>query len=316
VSLFAPFLRNLAPRTVTRLQGVMVTPTTGTGLVVNVNGSVIPARILDPLTVAAGDPVAVDFVAGPTGQAEAWIVGRLGDMPRPATAQVTAVPVGSPTITVTDADGNEYDAAYTTLYTPTVGDTVALSWGAGQPTVTGPVTLAPDPGPVASPIDPPPALDNSGTSTYAATDTATWTGTGWGWQGTSDVYQGDGGAGPLTGAWFYGGSPAELAGRTVTAIRFTLGPRNGAGNPDTPVTVNLSTHTSSGRPTGNVTLGTATATVTAGPWQGGTVYTLPTSFAADLLNGGGIAISGGTYAGFTGRTGQPDSGLLAIDWTR
>jgi hypothetical protein len=316
VSLFGPLLRNLAPRAVTRLQGVMVAPYGGGPLSVNVNGSTIPARIIDPLTVVEGDPVAVDFVAGPEGQAEAWIVGRLGTAPRPAAASVSAVPVGSPTITVTDADGNDYDAVYLSAYTPTVGDTVALSWAAGQPTATGKVTVAPDPGPVASPIDPPPALASWGTSDYAATDTATWTGTGWGWQGTSDVYQGDGGSGALTGAWFYGGSPAELAGRTVTAIRFTLGPRNGAGTPDTPVTVNLSTHTSSGRPAGNVALGTATATVTAGPWQGGTVYTLPTSFAADLLAGGGIAISGGTYAGFTGRTRQPDSGLLSIDWTR
>lgn len=316
MGLFSPLLRNLAGRSTTRLQGVMVTPSGGGALQVNVNGNVIPARIIDPLTVAAGDPVAVDFVAGPEGQAEAWIVGRLGNLTRPATATVSAVPVGSPTITVQDAAGNTYTAVHLSSYTPTVGDNVALTWAAGAPTVTGVVTVAPDPGPVTSPIDPPPALDQWGTSTYAATDSATWTGTAWGWQGTGDVFQGNGGGGPLTGAWFYGGSPAELSGRTITAIRFSLGPRNGAGTPSAAVTVNLYTHTSSGRPTGNVALGTASTTVTAQPWQGGTVYSLPTSFAADLLNGGGIAITGGTYAGFAGRTSQPDSGLISIDWSR
>ena len=316
MGLFSPLLRNLSGRSVTRLQGVIVAPYGGGALQVNVNGNVIPARTIDPLTVAPGDPVAVDFVAGPEGQAEAWIVGRLGNGTRPMTASVSSVPVGSPTITVTDDDGNDYAATYLSSYTPALGDTVALTWAAGMPTALGVVTVGADPGPIASTVDPPPSAPTTGTSTYAATDSATWTGTAWGWQGTGDVFQGDGGGGPLTGAWFYGGSPGELAGRTVTAVRFSLGPRTGAGTPSAPVTVNLYTHTSSGRPTGNVALGTASTTVTAQPWQSGTVYTLPTSFAADLLNGGGIAITGGTYAGFAGRTSQPDSGLLSIDWSR
>lgn len=316
MSLFGPLMRNLPTRSVTRLQGVMVVPDGGGALAVNVNGSVIPARTIDPLVVAAGDPVAVDFVAGPQGQAEAWIVGRLGNGTRPATATVDAVPVGSPTVSVSDDDGKDYQAVYLSSYTPTVGDRVALDWAAGAPRITGKVTVAPVPLPVANPIAAPPPMPATGTSTYAATDSSTWTGIGWGWKGTGDVYQGDGGTGALTGAWFYGSSPAELAGRTITAIRFTLGPRTGSGAPAAAVTVNLTTHTASGRPAGNVTLGTPTAAVTAQPWQNGAVYSLPTSFAADLLNGGGIAITGGTFAGFAGRTRQPDSGLLSIDWTR
>jgi hypothetical protein len=195
---------------------------------------------------------------------------------------------------------------------------VILKWDAGNPTVIAAVgsTAAPPP-PV--PVAAPPSAAATGTSNYAATDTSTYWGPGgWdSWAGGNTVYQGSyGGSGPLTGAWFYGGSPTELAGRTITAIRFTLGARNGAGASSSAVAVHLHTHTNRTRPGGNVTLGSAAVDVTAQPWQGGTVYNLPTSFAADLLAGGGIAITGDPYAGFAGRNKQPDSGLLSIDWTR
>jgi hypothetical protein len=305
-------------RSVTRLQGIAVPTAPGaTTLSVNVNGNVIPARVIDPLVVQAGDPVAVDFVSAPSGQSEAWIVGRLASAPRPPQGTVAVVPPASSTITVTGADGATYTAYFSSAYTPVVGDNVILKWDAGTPTVLGKVgtTTAPPP---PTPVAPPPGAAATGTSTYAATDTSTYWGPGgWdSWAGGNNVYQGDYGSGPLTGAWWYGGSPSELAGRTITAIRFTLGARNGAGASSSAVTVNLHTHTNRTRPGGNVTLGSASTGVTAQPWQGSTVYNLPTSFAADLLAGGGIAITGGTYAGFNGRNKQPDSGLLSFDWVR
>lgn len=300
-----------------RLQGIVVPTTAGaTTLSVNVNGNVIPARVIDPLVVAAGDPVAVDFISGPQGQAEAWIVGRLASAPRPPTGTVATVPPSSDTITVTGADGATYTAYFLSSYTPTVGDLVALQWNAGTPTVVGKVGATPAAQTVAA-VAAPPAPASTGTSTYACTDSSTyWPSGGWdSWAGGNNVYQGQyGGQGELTGAWFYGGSPKELNGRTITAIRFTLGARNGAGSSGSPVTVNLHTHTSSSRPDGNVALGSGSATVTAQPWQGATVYSLPTSFATDLLNGGGIALYGDPYAGFNGRNLQPNSGLLSIDW--
>lgn len=318
MTLFGPLVRQIPTRSVTRLQGVIVPAADrSTALAVNVNGNIIPARVIDPLVVAPGDTVAVDFVSGAAGQAEAWIVGRLAATARPATGTVKTVPPSSPTITVTGTDGTDYTATFASTYTPTVGDNVILAWNAAQPTVLAAVGATAAPPPPVTVAPPPPAVP-SGTSHYAATDTSTWWGPGgWdSWAGGNNVYQGDYGSGPLTGAWFYGGSPTELAGRTITAVRFTLGARNGAGASSSPATVNLYTHTSRSRPSGNVALGTASAAVTAQPWQGGTVYTLPTSFAADLLAGGGIAITGGTYAGFLGRNRQPDSGLLSIDWTR
>jgi hypothetical protein len=120
----------------------------------------------------------------------------------------------------------------------------------------------------------------------------------------------------VTGAWFYGGAPAELAGRTITRIRFILGRRRSVGSQNAAATVNLSTHTSANRPGGNVALGTGTAAVTADPYQGAREYDLPLSFAADLQAGGGIAISGLPYAGFDGILARADSGLLTIDWSR
>lgn len=303
----------------TRLQGIIVNTSTtgGVTLGVNVNGNPIPARTVDPLVVAVGDTVAVDFIAGPTGQAEAWIVGRLASGPRPARGTVKTVPPSSPTITVTGTDGVDYTATFLSTYTPTVGDAVILAWNAATPTVLAKVGSTATPPPPPPPVAPPPAPPQAGTSTYAATDTSTWWGPGgWdSWAGGNSVYQGDYGSGPLTGAWFYGGSPSELAGRTITAIRFTLGARNGAGASSSPITVNLYTHTSRSRPGGNVTLGSASTQVTAQPWQGSTVYNLPVAFATDLLNGGGIAITGNPYAGFDGRNRQADSGLLSIDWS-
>lgn len=320
--MFQPFARNLAGRSVTRLQGIIV-PASSTSqlLAVNVNGNIIPARAIDPLVVAVGDPVAVDFVAGPEGQAEAWIAGRLAGSPRPALATVTTVPPSSPTITVTGTDGQTYTATFASSYTPTVSDVVSLNWDTGrpgQPMVIAEVGTTSSPTPPPPPVAPPPAAPQTGTSTYAASDTTTyWAGGGWGsWAGGNNVYQGDFGSGPLTGAWFYAGSPAELAGRTITAIRFTLGARNGAGASSSPITVNFYAHSSASRPGGNVTLVSGPHSETAQPWQGSTVYNLPTSFGTALQGGGGIAIFGGSYAGFAGRNTQADSGLLSIDWSR
>jgi hypothetical protein len=300
----------------TKLQGVMVAASNGSkALAVNVSGNIIPARYYDGVTVQIGDPVAVEFVAGPHGQAEAWVTGRLAPSPRPAQGTIATVPAGSSTITITGTDGATYTAYFASTYTPTVGDNVILKWDNGIPTVLAKVGATPAPPPPA-PVAPPPAPASTGTGRYAAVDTSTYWGPGgWdSWAGGNNVYQGDYGSGMLTGAWFYGGSPTELAGRTVTAIRFTLGGRNGAGATSSAITVNLYSHTSARRPGGNVSIGGGSATATAQPWQGPTVIGLPLSFAADLLAGGGICITNNPYAGFYGRNAQPNSGYLEIDW--
>lgn len=319
-----PLVRQIPGASFHRFKGVMVTDGSG-NLAVNVNGNVIPASYSDPVVVAAGDAVVVDIVTSSRGQSEAVVTGRLTLTPRPATGTVTTVPVGSRTITVTGADGNTYAATFVSSYTPTVNDVVILAWNAAAPTVTGKVgttAVPPPPPPVVTapipPVAPPPPPPQTGRNTYPATDTSTYATYGW------DTYAGGGGnvyAGTaydtVTGAFFYGGSPKALAGRTITRVRFTLADRRAAGNYNSPVNMVFSLHTSARRPGGNVTLtgSTSTVNIRAG-WTTGT-FDLPAAWGAGLLAGDGIAITTSSdYAGYDGRLVNPAAGKLTLYWTR
>jgi hypothetical protein len=290
---------------VTRTQGVMVL--TNGVLAVNVWGNVIPARYADPLVVNAGDTVVVDLMAGPTGQAEAVVSGKLTTAPRPGTGTVTTVPPASSTITVTGTDGTAYTAYFVSSYTPTVNDNVILAWNAATPTVP-----------------PPPGPSSSGTSTYTATDSATYSSYGWdAWAGGGgNVYQGGAAyGGPTYGSWFYAGSPTELAGRTINGITFKIGARRTVGSYNQPVTVHLYAHNSNNRPgSGDVNRVQGPYDATIQPGAGPTDIVLGTAAVTAvggvLQSGGGISIAGEPYAGFNGRYTQPDSGLLTINWSR
>ncbi len=293
---------------------------TAGNLLVNVNGSVIPARWADPLVVSVGDPVTVAITAGPNGLGDAVVTGRITMKPRPGTGTVKTVPPSSSTITVTGADVTDYTATFVASYTPAVNDNVILAWNANTPTVTGKVGTVAAPPPPPSPVAPPPGPPATGTSTYTAQDSATWVpGLGvwdaWARQG-GRLYQGSNSGYTTYGAWFYAGSPGELAGRAVTRIQFTLGTRLAVGSYNAPITLHLYTHTSANRPGGDVTRVTGPYDVVIQPGAGQQTFDLPTSFATDLLNGGGISIAGDPYAGFNGRLQEPASGLLQIGWTR
>jgi hypothetical protein len=301
-----------------RYEGTVVLDGSG-ALKVSVGGNILNPRFLDPVTANAGDPVLVDIVSGTGGQSYAVVVGRVASGMRPARATVKTVPPSSPTITVTGTDGVDYTADFISSYSPVVGNLVSIIWRGGMPTalgVVGALTGAGAAGTSPGVSAPPPAAV-TGTGKYAAADTSTYWGPGgWGsWAGGNNVYQGDYGSGALTGAWFYAGSTGELSGRTVTAIRFMLSSRNGAGATSSPVTAHLYAHTSANRPGGNVSLAAGPYDVTVQPWEGQHMITLPLSFAATLQAGGGIAISGNPYAGFLGRSTEPMSGYLEIDWS-
>lgn len=308
----------------TRYKGVMVLDDSG-NLVVNVNGNVLPVSYNDPVVVAAGDAVSVDVVTGASGQSEAVVTGRLTLTPRPSTGTVTVVPVSSQTITVVGSDNVTYTANFASSYTPAVNDVVILAWNAAAPTVTAKVgtTAAPPPPPpppavVTAPVTAPPAPPQTGSTTYPATDSSSYATYGW------DTYAGGGGnvyAGTaydtVTGAWFYGGSPEALAGRTITRVRFTLANRRVAGAYNSVVNIVFSLHTSARRPSGNVTLTGSTYTLAVAPgWTTGTID-LPVAFGAGLLAGDGIALTtASNYAGFDGRLVNPASGKITLDWTR
>lgn len=286
-------------------------------LAVNVQGNPIYPRYQDPVVVAVGDPVTVVI----TGTGDAVVTGRVTLSPRPAEGVVKTVPPSSPTITVTGTDGIDYVAKFAASYTPTVNDNVLLAWNAALPYVTGQVGVVAAPGAPPGGVAPPPAGPVTGTTPYAATDSATWVpGLGvwdaWARRG-GRLYQGSSGGYVTYGAWFYAGSAAQLAGRTITRIQFTLGARDrAAGGYSSPVPVHFYTHTSPNRPGGDVTRPSGPWDETAQPYQGPTTYDLPLSFATDLLNGGGISIAGDPYAGFDGVIQDPTSGLLTIDWSR
>lgn len=306
----------LAPeRTVNTYRGLMVIGSDGK-LAVNVNGNTLGASWADPLVVAEGDPVLVEISGGRAGQGRAFVRSRVTNAPRPGQATVTTTPAGSPTITVTGTDGEVYSATFIASYTPVVGDKVLLSWNAALPSVQGKVSITAAPPPPPPVVVPPPAAQ-TGTERYQAQASGTLWGPG-GWDswagGNSNVYQGNYGSGPLYGAWFYHGSPKQLAGRTITRIRFLLGARRPVGSNNAPVTVHFYAHTSTYKPGGDVSRTVGPADVTANPGQGLTEYDLPLSFAPVLQAGGGIAIGGDPYAGFLGINSQPESGLLIMDW--
>lgn len=305
-----------ADRSIKTYQGTVVK--VGGVLKVNVGGNTVPARWADPLVVAEGDPVLVDIDYSRSGQGAAVVRCRLTDKSRPGQGTVLTVPASSPTITVTGSDGATYTATFVSSYTPVVGDAVILSWNAAVPSVVGKITTTAAPPPPPAPITPPPAT-NWGTKPYPASDSGTyWPGGGWrSWAGGgSRVFQGSAGAGPVYGAWFYAGSPSQLAGKTITAIRFTLGARWAVGNHNSPITLHLYTHGNSFMPgSGDVSRLSGPHDIVVQPGQGLTTYDLPLYFAPDLLNGGGIAIAGEPYAGFSGVTNQPESGLLNMDWS-
>lgn len=283
---------------------------------VNVNGNVLPVSSIDPVAVSLGDSVLVAVISGATGQAEAIVLGRMANTMRPATGTVATVPVGSQTITVNGADGGTYTAYILSGYTPAVGDNVEFSFIGGYPYVSKAQTT-PTPPPVQT-VAAPPSTPNSGTTSFAASDSATYGPFGWGsWGNTSEVYSGTWGGSTVNGAWFYAGGPSQLQGRTITGGRVTLGPRvGGVGSYNSPATVNIYSHGSVNRPAGNISLINGPVTVTAQPYQGLTTYPLTQAQAQDIVNGGGIGISFGDYAAFQGIQANAQSGTVSIDWSR
>lgn len=329
-------LRNAQPVTaqpVTQMQGSIVTNTDGS-LGLSVNGNVIPYRCVDPITVLSGDTVVVQFVQqGAAGGAEAWVVGRLGNVFRPSAGTVITVPPSSPTITVTGTDGTNYTATFLGSYTPAVNDIVDLWWPNGYPVVlgkAGTVAAPPPPPPPATvsqppppPVKPRPRPPQTGSTPFAATDSGSWNAS-FGWdtfaQENKQVYTGGAAyGGPCTGAWFYNNSPKILAGRTITAIYFEIGARLWVGNYNQPVTIHVYCHTSPRKPGGNVSLGASFA-VTLKSGAPRTTFAVPSgvrsAFASALLAGGGFAIFGEPYAGFNGRNVDPQSGTFRMYWSR
>lgn len=132
-----------------------------------------------------------------------------------------------------------------------------------------------------------------------------------------DVKQGAyGGGAEYQGAWFYSATSLKaLSGRTCTRLRIRVGSRLRIGSFNSSLAFQFHRHSSTS-PTGGahtVTDGPDAHTVGAG--SGALWIDLPAAWGQTLVtSGGGIAIRGGSYGGFTGRSADPASGQLQIFW--
>lgn len=316
----------------TTLPGKVVNPSDGVQIVggfadvyplVKIGGLPQEATWPSGVYAAPGESLLIAQLVRGDAPAHNVVLGRVGaDGAREGT--VTTVPGGSDTITVTAA-GADYTATFLASYTPTVGDRVRLLWQGRDVTVIGKVGVTPAIILPPTGTAPPPPPVSSGTFNAPATDSATyWSGGGWDSiaGGGGKVYQGTvyGTSNVVAGSWFYGNTMAGLAGATITRIQFRVPQRLSVGSYNAAGLIHLYAHTSPGRPGGDVTRvsGPADWSIAPGwnPGPGDGWVDLPTSYAATLINGGGISISGNPYMGFVGKPSDPASGQLRLDWYR
>lgn len=315
-NLAAAIARASAEASSTVLRTGQVVRGDGSALAVSVGGIVLPATWADPVVVREGDPVLVALISAGVGQSEVIVLCRLTASYRPGEGAVTAAPSSSPTISVRGTDGVVYTAKFVGSYTPVVGDTVTLSWQASVPYVIGKVgtTAAPTPPPAPAP---PPGSSKAGTGRYAAIDSATWNASRGNWSSLAGVRQGAWQGTTYTGAWFYGTSPGELAGATITGFRFRMPGRMRVGDYNDAAPVHLYVHTSATRPGGEPGRSAGPVDFVVPPgYGGGDLVPLPPALAPQVVAGGGIAIAGGPYVGLNDRGADPESGRIELDWAR
>ncbi|SDK78939.1 hypothetical protein [Arthrobacter sp. ok362] len=280
----------------------------------NLNGNLVDARWLNTVCPVQDGPIVVDLTDNGDGQSGALVIDGYSDQPRPDTGTILAV--GVTEIVLAGADGisyttNRFSGAYA------VGDAVYLARGA-QAIILGKLpSITPTP-PTETPVAASPIIP-TGTAKGAAgkSNTFWWPG-GWGsWSGSQrggeQVYSGNYGSGPLSGAWFYGATFTNLGGKTVTAVRFRLPKRIDVGASGS-ATVHLYAHTSKYQPGGDVARTVGPFDVTVTDEQPAHWIDLPLTFAPVLTAGGGISIFGDPYVGFDGRLRDPQSGRIEMDW--
>jgi hypothetical protein len=290
-----------------------------------IGDSLLEARWLDPIQPLQGGKIIIDITNDGMGQSTALVIGGYTDQPRPSTGAILAV--GVTDIIFTGEEGGAYStdrfinpyvdgAPPRLVYAP--GDQVYLTWDAAAPTILGiipavaTVYVAPPPGPTGT---------TSGETALIATATDTYGVGGWGrWatstRGGEDVYTGTQGGYTVTGAWFYGAAKPELAGKTITRIRFKVPARLNVGSYNAAVNINIYAHNSGSRPGGDVSRVAGPAVVGIGAGSGGGYIDLDVAtFGPHLAAGGGISIAGGSYAGFNSRLDDPESGKILMNWS-
>lgn len=212
----------------------------------------------------------------------------------------TVSAVAAPLATVLLSDGSHQAMPYSTLYTPTNGDTVLIDWPAGgvilgkvstppvgsyTPTSSGPITT---------------------TSQFKAIDSGNYYVPGGNWTAGDDPWCSTNNY----GCWFYGTSPADTIpdSATILGVSVYVDPFYDE-FPTSLATIGL--HALLGK-SGNPSP-SSPVTISAGSGNKG----LPTSFGDVLKTGAmrGLGTRQGGYHKFQGIAEDASSGLLTIAWS-
>lgn len=294
-----------------RASAGVVATVDGTRVVVLDDGTRIKP-LWPPIVVADGDLVQVILI-----DQVAHVLGPVATAPRPDTGTVASA-ASNGLIPVTTGTGT-VQARYVGT-APAIGTLVALIWQGTTPLLMPGTAVTPTPEPTPEPDLPstPPAPPQTGTLLVTAQGSGTWrTGT-WGWASSTDVLQGAWSGGQDSrGGWWHGSAARALAGRTITGARLRLGARTRIGNYNSPAVLHTYRTTDGARPGTDFTRVAGPHDITIPAGAGAGWHALPTSWGQALVDsGGGIGLQGNPYTGITGVGGDPESGQLALDWTR
>jgi hypothetical protein len=244
------------------------------------------------------------------------------------------VEVVSSFIVTVDFDGIEGSVKYPAGLTPTVGDLVMVArFGSSRWLIAILVEYVappePPPTPVPPPADPTPAPKpqvRTGTSTFLPVQSSTYRDGKWRDDGNPissfDIYQGrysGSGFGRMTGVFFYGNGPSNLAGATVTDVDLSLKRLSAGSYAKRSSTLRLVTQKT--RPGGAPTLNESTSGPSLAPGESNTSFDLPNSWGQALVDGdrGGIATSISSdepYMRHAGRNSSSSAGRLKISWRK
>lgn len=298
---------------------------------VSIGGNILSAIWHEHVIAESGDPLTlliVDFTDSTSSAPYVLGVTRPHEVvvPLPIEGTIKTWAAGSLTAVVATSQG-DMTVTTTSTYTPVVNDRVRLLWqtapnGGVVGTVLakiGAVTPPEPPAPKPKPEKPapPPAKPVTGSDIFSASNSGTYsTGVGaWNDFYKTDVYTGSGygSMGSQRGAWFYHDKMSKLDGKTITKVQVWIPARLRAGGYNRSATFQVHRHTSKRKPGGDVNrVDSITLTLPAN--SSGRWVDLPTSWGTPLVNGHGIAIAGGSYAGFNGIKDNANSGRVRLYW--
>lgn len=298
------------------VEGIVIEDSITGILSVYVNGSLVPAPWPAAYPPVAGDTVTVLIIDG-----SARVLGPTSTGARPLTGTVNGSASGGK-VPISTSAGVLFCRYVGTV--PATGSLVRLDWAATEPWIW-PTAAAIVPPPVTPPTPPapPPPPDpgpTTGTLSLPAVASSTWrSDSGWGRWGTALRQFRYGSEAESHGAWFYGSTARQLAGRTITAARIYLPAREGVGSYNAALAARLYRHTSDSQPAGDVSRVAGPESRTLAPIGNGATgwVDLPAAWGQAIVDsGGGVGISGSPYLGLVGVSADAQSGLIQLDWRR